>query len=133
MTEACNRQCPRCPNGVSLVEMVYAMERVDSCPSCQGTFFDKGELEEMNKLVFDSMDVQLDEPEIADEPLTEKNFQATCPVCCETMEARRISETWINHCLNCQGIWLDQGELNSLRGAQALIRENLNLFRRLGQ
>ena len=133
MTEVSNRQCPRCPNAVSLVEMDYAKERVDICPNCHGIYFDKGELEDLIELVKDFMAVQFDEPEIANHPLTEQNFKPTCPVCCGTMETLQISQTWINRCLNCRGIWLDQGELSSLRGAQLLIRENIDLFLRLSQ
>lgn len=133
MIKVKDRECPRCPNAVNLVEMGYGKQRVDNCPSCHGTFFDKGELEDLIKLVKDFMAVQLDEPEITNQPLTEQNFKPTCPACCETMEALQVSQIWINHCLNCRGIWLDQGELSSLRGAQLLIRENIDLFVRLGQ
>jgi Zn-finger nucleic acid-binding protein len=113
--------------------MDYAKERLDICMDCHGIYFDKGELEDLIKLVEDFMAVQFDEPEIANQPFTEQNFKPICPGCCETMETLQISQIWINHCLNCRGIWLDQGELNSLRGAQLLIRENIDLFLRLGQ
>ena len=133
MTEASNRQCPRCPNAVSLVEMDYAEERVDFCPNCHGIYFDTGELEDLIELVKDFMSVQLDELEIDNQPPAEENFNPTCPGCRKTMESHQVSQTWINQCPNCRGIWLDQGELSALRGAQVLIRDNLDLFLRLSQ
>ncbi len=92
MTEASNRQCPRCPNAVSLVEMDYAKERVDTCPNCHGLYFDKGELEDLIELVEDFMAVQFDELEIDNQPLAEQNFKPTCPGCYETMETCPSSE-----------------------------------------
>ena len=106
---------------------------MDTCPNCHGLYFDKGELEDLIELVEDFMAVQFDELEIDNQPLAEQNFKPTCPGCYETMETLQISQTWINRCLNCQGIWLDQGELSALRGAQLLIRENIDLFLRLSQ
>ena len=40
-------RCPRC--GDHLVEKISAGVTLDECPSCQGTWFDKGELEELGK------------------------------------------------------------------------------------
>ena len=128
-----NRPCPRCSNVAILVEREFAEERLDFCLNCHGIFFDKGELENLIKLMRDFNSVQLDEPEIANQPPTEENFTPDCPRCLNVMETDQVGQVWINQCLNCGGVWLDQGELSALRGAQLLIRDNLNLFLRLSQ
>lgn len=37
-----------------------------------------------------------------------------CPVCKEAMVVLELDEVEIDHCLECGGIWLDQGELELL-------------------
>lgn len=133
MTEKAARICPRCPGDVSLVETDYVDEQVDICPQCHGVYFDQGELGDLIELVEDFMVVQLDEPEIDVIPKSEESFEPICPGCRQTMQPHQISQTWIDRCPNCHGVWLDQGELSALRATQMLIRGNLNLFIRLGQ
>ncbi|MFH1783475.1 MAG: zf-TFIIB domain-containing protein [bacterium] len=40
-----------------------------------------------------------------------------CPVCDEPMIVLELSEVEIDHCLECGGIWLDEGELEVLLGS----------------
>ena len=118
---------------MALAETSYVDETVDICPNCHGVYFDRGELRDLLELVNDFVDVQLDEPEIENIPATERDFQPDCPGCGQTLEPHQVSQVWIDRCPDCQGIWLDQGELSALRATQLLIRSNLNLFLRLGQ
>ena len=127
------RMCPRCPDEVALTPTDYTEERVDICSQCHGVYFDQGELGELIELVEDFMVVKLDEPEIENLPTSEAEFKPACPGCHQTMEPHQISQTWIDRCPECHGVWLDQGELSALRATQMLIRGNLNLFIRLGQ
>lgn len=39
-----------------------------------------------------------------------------CPVCKNAMITFELSEVEIDYCLDCRGIWLDAGELESLLG-----------------
>lgn len=127
------RHCPRCEEAPSLVATDYAGEPVDVCSQCHGVYFDKGELGELIELVEDFMVVQLNEDEIDNLPEVEQEFKPACPGCGETMAPHQISQTWIDRCPGCHGVWLDQGEMSALRATQMLIRGNLNLFIRLGQ
>jgi Zn-finger nucleic acid-binding protein len=128
-----HRPCPRCGNEVALVGREYGEERVDFCVYCHGVYFDKGELEGLIELMSDFNSVKLDEPELANQPPVEENFNPPCPGCQKIMKTDQVGTAWINQCLTCEGIWLDQGELTAIRGAQLIIRENLNLFLRLSQ
>ena len=37
-----------------------------------------------------------------------------CPVCKDPMVVLELDEVEVDHCLTCQGIWLDEGELELL-------------------
>ncbi|MFO7721640.1 MAG: zf-TFIIB domain-containing protein [Bacteroidales bacterium] len=37
-----------------------------------------------------------------------------CPVCDSEMIIQELQQVEVDHCLNCHGIWLDQGELEIL-------------------
>ena len=125
--------CPRCADQVPLVEREYGGERVDFCLNCHGIYCDKGELEGLIQIMSDFNSVKLDEPELENQPLSERNFNPNCPNCQEGMQTDQVGQVWINQCSACGGIWLDQGELSALRGTQLIIRDNLSLFIRLGQ
>ena len=125
--------CPRCADQVPLVEREYGAERVDFCLNCHGIYFDKGELEGLVQIMSDFNSVKLDEPELENQPSSEKNFTPNCPNCQEAMPTDQVGQVWINQCSACGGIWLDQGELSALKGTQLIIRDNLSLFIRLGQ
>ncbi|MFH1768472.1 MAG: zf-TFIIB domain-containing protein, partial [Candidatus Omnitrophota bacterium] len=52
-----------------------------------------------------------------------------CPVCREPMIVLELDEVEIDHCLGCQGIWLDGGELEILLGDSKEKEEILNSFK----
>lgn len=132
MPEKPSRYCPRCA-GIALVETSFVDETVDVCPSCHGVYLDRGEMRDLLELVNDFVDVHLNEAEIENIPAAERDFKPDCPSCSQTLEPHQVSQVWIDRCPDCQGIWLDQGEISALRATQLLIRGNLNLFLRLGQ
>ncbi len=41
-----------------------------------------------------------------------------CPACREAMIILELNDVEIDHCLDCQGIWLDKGELELLLGSE---------------
>ncbi|MBK6512904.1 MAG: zf-TFIIB domain-containing protein [Polyangiaceae bacterium] len=102
---------------------------IDRCPTCGGAFLDAGELEAVERggkaarrqpgaeaaLEMFQRSHQLakrpdDAVEVNEEPPLD------CPRCGETMFEREWSTTlvMVDVCLDCRGVWLDAGELESL-------------------
>lgn len=125
------RRCPNC--ACELVEVSYATEQVDRCGACRGVFFDAGELEAVMSMMRLYASARLDEAEIPTVPEGELEREVTCPHDGAVMTPRQIGPLTINVCGDCGGIWLDGGELAALRLAEKHIRDNLNLYIRLGQ
>lgn len=124
------RKCPRCPS--NLVEVDFHGQRVDRCEQCLGIYFDHGELESIIHLVDLFCNANLQEEEIDTIHEREKQDQLLCPVDGELMEKREVAGQIIDICPKCQGIWLDNGEVLALKSAEKHIRQNLNLYIRLG-
>ena len=125
------RNCPTCQIPLDCRQM--AGEEIDICSQCGGTFFDDGELESLVGLFLLYEKVRLDEPEIDSVPTTEKIRQVACPSDGSPMTSEEISGLIIDRCPQCDGIWLDSGELVALQLAQRNIKENIDLYIRLGQ
>ena len=123
------RVCPRCTD-TPLNEIDFIYEKVDGCG---GIYFDAGEMRDLNQLVDDFFDVKLDELEIVNVPDHERDFKPVCPGCSSEMKPHQIGQVWVDQCPKCEGLWLDQGEFSTLRVSQLMIRQNINLFLRLGQ
>ena len=51
-----------------------------------------------------------------------------CPVCDNPMITLELNEVEIDHCLDCGGIWLDAGELESLLDDAAKANQLLRSF-----
>lgn len=124
------RKCPGC--GTLLEEIEYHKEKVDRCPGCGGVFFDQGELEAIISLVDLFQNVTLAEKEINTISSREHQRELECPVCTKIMLKRDVAGTVIDVCQTCRGIWLDEGEIIALKLAENHIKENLNLYIRLG-
>ena len=77
-------------------------------------------------------DVTLDEPEIDTVPQGERERHVACPVDGVAMAPLEMSGLIIDRCGQCEGLWLDDGELTALRLAEWNIRENTQLYIRLG-
>ena len=126
------RVCPRCTDA-PLTEIDFVYEKVDVCDGCGGIYFDAGEMRDLNQLVDDFFDVKLSELEIANVPDHERDFKPACPSCLAEMKPHQIGQVWVDQCPKCEGLWLDQSEVSALRVSQLMIRQNINLFLRLGQ
>ncbi len=105
---------------------------VDRCNRCQGMYFDKGELEATIGLVELYASVQLGEAEIDHAPAVERFRDMPCPADQAFMEARSVGGVWLDICPTCRGIWVDGGEIVALKVAENQIKQNLNLYIRLG-
>ena len=123
------RVCPRCTDA-PLTEIDFVYEKVDGCG---GIFFDADEMRDLNQLADDFFDVKLKELEIVNVPDTERDFNPACTGCSGEMQPHQIGQAWVDQCPKCEGLWLDQSEVNALRVSQLLIRQNINLFLRLSQ
>jgi Zn-finger nucleic acid-binding protein len=86
---------------------------IDRCPACKGMFFDKGELRGMiakkmgntaDTLNFSSTSDQMDA------------MRAKCPRCSVNMSVvQGPGEVKVDVCPQCNGAFLDQGELATLQ------------------
>ncbi len=124
------RNCPVC--NIQLDEKQLESEIVDICSSCGGIFFDKGELESIVHLVEIFQQIKLSEPEIDTVSQKEYDREFLCPECGVIMEKRDYSGIYIDFCRTCEGIWLDNEEINALKLAEQHVQKNIELYKRLG-
>ncbi len=109
--------CPRCETLLKeeTIKDVSSSIQVDSCPSCGGTWFDKGELQQIDKIV------ELSIIEIRKIPDKQSQFKKlACPSCnlnpkMGKLEHQRDKKVIIDYCHVCDGIWLDKGELEAIQ------------------
>lgn len=102
--------CPHCEN-VSLDEItVHGGIEVDECPRCKGIWFDKGEIG--SYLQFSKDMPGLDALEAKAEETSR-----LCPRCRSRLRERQFvpeSAIRIDVCQDCDGVWLDGGELHQI-------------------
>jgi Zn-finger nucleic acid-binding protein len=114
-------RCPR--DGAELTSRIYEADvEIDECPTCHGTFLDKGELERIQAAFEKDHRRELEAP--VDTVIEERHAEREealplidCPRCSHPMERRRYglgSMTVIDVCPEGDGLWLDQGELEAL-------------------
>lgn len=125
------RTCHACETEL-ITENLHG-ETVDRCPRCNGVFFDQGELENIVKLVNLFQSARLDEEDIDTVPGVEKQRAVKCPVHRTRMTERDIGGITVDMCGECGGIWLDDGEITALKLVENHIRQNLQLYIRLGE
>ncbi len=106
---------------------------MDFCQTCRGLFLDEGELDSLIELVSLCHQTPLAEAEIDAVSLEEQAREVCCPADGTPMNPKEIAGTTLDVCPVCQGIWLDGGEYSALQMAEKSIRQNLELYVRLGQ
>ncbi len=108
-------KCPR--DGAELeVQRYEARIEIDVCPSCQGVWLDKGELEAIQSTVERDYARELDRGFSPDE-VCHCDEPIRCPRCSGEMEAREhgyCSGVMIDTCIEGCGVWVDTGELVAL-------------------
>ena len=124
------RQCPNCQ--LPLFTRCIQSQVIDRCGKCGGHFFDDGELEALNDVFRHYEMVVLDEPELERVSQEELDRVVTCPADGTPMAPELLAGTTMDRCPECDGIWLDGGEMTALRVAEASIRDNMTLYIRLG-
>ena len=98
------RKCPRCQIKMKLLK-VRDIE-LDACPKCMGIWFDATELD---KIIGGGK--SFEEMAYLAAPLGGNIF---CPSCGEKMHYSTVKDVTIDFCKQCEGIWLDTGELTEL-------------------
>ena len=123
-------KCPNCAD--ELIEQSMYGILIDRCKGCGGIFFDRNELESILDIVEIIGDIELDEDEIDTTSIAERERIFKCPHDGEIMGKKIIGAETIDVCGKCGGIWLDDGELFALKITENNIKNNLNLYIRLG-
>lgn len=102
--------CPRCWVAMKKqeVDVLGPNVIIDVCPKCQGVWFDNNELK---KVLGDRKLAKFLTKRIG----TQSKSKLVCPRCGWLMDLEYAEEVEIDVCLNCNGAWLDLGELESLK------------------
>ncbi len=106
--------CPKCFDDLVASELLGV--RIDTCPSCKGSWFDRNELRKARN----QADSDLAWMEINLWKETDgfhvKRESVECPSCGEKMASVGYADTGvqIDYCSECGGIWLDSGEFTRI-------------------
>ena len=125
------RLCPIC--NVSLAEKNLHGQVVDRCPKCNGIYFDNGELKSIIHLVDIFRTIEINEEDINSVEESESVRIMLCPADKSNMDKLEIAGLTIDVCPDCGGVWLDGGEITALKIAENHIRDNIELYIRLGE
>jgi Zn-finger nucleic acid-binding protein len=117
--------CPSCSNELSRV--TFEKVELDLCRSgCGGIWFDQGELakfEDPSINVSPSLLRVMRNAEV----VIDRSKARSCPSCTGQVLQNKIDAKTlgveVDTCLQCSGIWLDLGELDSIRSDKAKIAE----------
>jgi uncharacterized protein len=107
-------KCPKCKDELVVKkEGGQGLVVLDVCPSCEGAWFDKGELDSLDDSVHTNVE------ELSFEPATRLGeIRYTCPRCdvdLEPLSPKEDEDLVVDHCPKCGGFWLDPGELDWIR------------------
>ena len=105
--------CPKCKSGPMNSE-TYNNVEIDRCPKCKGLFFDEGELDS----ILDARAGAAADGGGFNEMADQLNMATgACPRC-EQVELKPYvgpAGVRIDRCPQCEGVFLDQGELKTLQ------------------
>lgn len=106
-------QCPRCHSELKSTDLgEYGFIILDVCPKCRGAWFDKGELGRLDDSVWTNVE------EVDFDNVSEFHQGLKCPKCQKEMRPlspKDAKEVVIDQCPECNGFWLDKGELDQMR------------------
>jgi uncharacterized protein len=108
--------CPVCSGApmTPIVDSEISLE-IDFCPLCRGLWFDHEEIRAFvrSKKFRDLFITEKDRKKSP--PLFPECMKArSCPRCLQRMEDRSHCGVVFDFCTSCQGIWLDDGEINQI-------------------
>ncbi|MGB7532388.1 MAG: zf-TFIIB domain-containing protein [Halobacteriota archaeon] len=102
--------CPRCWVAMKKqeVDVLGPNVIIDVCPKCHGTWFDNNELKKIlgDRKLADYLTKHIG---------TQSDSKLVCPRCGGLMDLEYAEDVEIDVCLNCNGAWLDYGELDKLK------------------
>lgn len=102
--------CPRCFTRTIRQEVkVFGPNiDIDICPNCNGTWLDTGELKKMikDRKITDYLTKDIG---------TKTESKLVCPRCGGLMDIENADDIEVDVCLSCNGVWLDEGELEGLK------------------
>ena len=106
--------CPRCWKEMMRhkVKVFGPGIDIDICPKCQGVWLDTDEL---GKLLKDRKLTNYLTKHIG----TKTESKLVCPRCGGLMDLETADDVEVDVCLTCHGVWLDEGELDSLKQKSA--------------
>jgi uncharacterized protein len=107
--------CPVCRKGALIVE--YKNIELDYCPTCQGVWFDSGELELLLESAKLADHHHYLEEIIASPEVKTSEKKRRCPICRRKMKKAYIDDDkkiMIDACVISHGIWFDGGEVQNL-------------------
>lgn len=117
--------CPKCEDELKASELLGV--RIDICPSCRGSWFDRNELRQArNQADSDLAWMEINLWKEIDE-FHVRRESVKCPSCREKMASVGYSDTGvqIDYCSECGGIWLDNGEFARIIKALEYDIENM--------
>lgn len=112
-------ECPKCKAELKASDLgEYGFVIIDVCPNCQGSWFDKGELDQLDESVW----IDVEKIEFHDVETHHKDIK--CPKCdvdLEPLSPIDAKELIVDRCPSCQGFWLDKGELDRMSDVTAKV------------
>lgn len=121
--------CPKCLGELTEVSYGDAI-RLDRCEACAGLFCAPAMLAELQREYLAEASIDVGDPRVG-RSLDEMD-EVCCPRCSIAMDPTFDPEQthiWYEVCSNCDGIWLDAGELTDLK-YQTLMDRIRGLLRR---
>lgn len=115
--------CPRCKIQLTnkrISDLKFSID-VDYCETCNGTWFDKGELVKLENTIEPTLIEFRKIPSKKDQ-----NVALSCPLCGNLQLLQKVGHpkdkrVVIDYCPVCKGIWLDKGELDAIQKENWLI------------
>lgn len=92
---------------------------LDECPRCRGIWFDRQEFDRAVKILTGSYSKAVQQEVLLGEGTRlSSESPLPCPACESPMDTYHLEEAGIDvdHCPRCQGLWLDGGEFETLKG-----------------
>jgi Zn-finger nucleic acid-binding protein len=103
--------CPAC--GEDLKPCLVGGVEIDECDNCRGLWLDHGELEVLANVA--SLPTRLTvKRRTIPTPQLRPEGTRPCPRCSKILVGTVVKGVRLDLCAECQGVWLDQGELNQI-------------------
>ena len=131
-------KCPKCGSALATVRLENI--QLDKCHQCDGIWFDAGEVETIRKKALQDpeeiLEMEYGSPSVHS---GQTDGYMQCPRC-ESHQGRLIQHYFsystpvrVDRCQSCLGIWLDDGELNSLIEDRKQLQQSESVVQRLFQ